>query len=148
MPTLFWPSPTTHERDKRLTESFLSLAPPTPFLIKRLYLNRASGGRLASLWKQAENKGDQNGTEAWLPDWVLLSALSDTMSSIIHWISEMWNGCRVLNHLDHAQGCNILPRGEGRKALAYQLAQENIMLFVLFSLLLVVLLVRWRRRRC
>lgn len=113
------------------------------FCLERLYLNRASGGRLAILWKHGENEENQNGTVDWLPDWVLLSALSDTIASISHWITELWNGRRVLNHLDHAQGGNI----QSRNMLACLLEQENVLLLVLLSLLLIVLLSRRRRHR-
>lgn len=113
--------------------------------MERLHLNRASGGRLANLWQRGEKKEDQNGTSDWLPDTVLLSALSDTIGSIIRWIAEMWDDRRILNHLDHAQGGNTQSRAVGRNALAYLLEQENFMLLILSSLLLVVLFARWRR---
>eukprot|EP00903_Cladosiphon_okamuranus_P018769 g17268.t2 len=108
----------------------------------RLYLNRATGGRLATLWQRGENEQNQNGTADWLPDLVLLSALSDTLGSIILWITELWNGDRVLNHLDQAQGGNM-PSGN---MLACLLEQENALLLVLVSLLIVVLAFRRRRR--
>lgn len=112
-----------------------------------MYLNRASGGRLANLWLRGENEQDQNGTAAWLPDWVLLPALSDTIESIIQWIAEMWNGRRILNHLDNPQGSNLQSSVLGRNALAYLLEQENFLLLALSSLLLVVIFARWRRHR-
>lgn len=131
-----------------LTELIVSLYPSVLHCFcERLYLNRASGGRLASLWQRGENEQDRSGTAAWLPDWVLLSALSDTVASITRWIAEMWNGRRVLSHLEHAQSESTHPRAVGRNVLAWLLEQENTLLLVLSSLLLVVWFARRRRIR-
>lgn len=109
----------------------------------RLYLNRASGGRLARLWQGVENEEDHNGPQDWLPDWVLLPALSDTIDSIVRWIAEMWNGRAptVFNHIGE-----VTPP-VNRNVLATLLdAKEDFILLVL-SLFLVALMVRRRRRR-
>lgn len=113
---------------------------------QRLYLNRASGGRLASLWELGENEGGHDGTQDWLPDWILLSALSDTLRSIVGWMVSMWNGPRLLNHLENNAQRGDPPSRESRIALAnLQLQPENILLVMLVSLLLVVLVIRRRR---
>lgn len=116
--------------------------------MERLYLIRASGGRLARLWQRGENKEGHNDTQDWLPDWFVLSALSGTFTSVVRWIVAMWNGPRVMNHLENnAQGGGVLPSRVSRITLVNLLQPENILLLVLFSLLLVVLLIRRRRHR-
>lgn len=117
--------------------------PPSPVVCGRLHLNRASGGRLARLWQRAENEEDHDGPQDWLPDWVLLPALSDTVQSIVRWIADMWNGRAptVLNHIGDAKppvSCIVL---------ANLLHETEDIILVVLSMVFVALIVRRRRRR-
>ncbi|CAM9350226.1 unnamed protein product [Ectocarpus fasciculatus] len=114
------------------------------FLAKiRLYLNRACGGRLASLWQRRENEKGHNSTRDWLPEWFVLAKLSDQFESFTRWVGTMWQGPKVSNHVE----INTPYAGRPFRASGIGLAAEDVLLLVSSTLLLVVLFLRWHRRR-
>ncbi|CAM9568953.1 unnamed protein product [Scytosiphon promiscuus] len=105
----------------------------------RLHLNRASGGRLATLWKQEEG---HEGAKYWLPNRFPSAAVSDKLS-LLRWVAILWNGPGVLNHLGH----NTQHDGRPLQASGFEVATDTILLIALSSLLLAVLLLRRRRHQ-
>lgn len=104
------------------------------YLLRRLFLNRASGGRLAGIW---EDRGrEESDTSDWLPDWVLLGAIVNTLRACMQWVSTLWALPPVLTHLEsNAQEGGV------------ELAVDNILLLILSMVLVVVLVVRRRKKQ-
>lgn len=114
-----------------------------PRVSGRLYLNRASGGRLASLWQRRENEEGRNSTQDWLPEWFVLAKLSDKFESFTRWVGTMWQGPKVFNHVE----INTPYAGQPFGASCIGLAADDVLLLISSTSLLVVLFLRWRRRR-
>lgn len=116
---------------------------------KRLFLNRASGGRLAKLWEHGEESQDHcPTTKEWLPQWILPAAIPNKLQDGTAWIKALWTAPQVLNPSgshDTSVHEDLSVIRLARAAWRITVASDNILLLTLLLSLGVVVLLRRRR---